>query len=323
MEDVVFSNWLDIDLGGSKLATRFNNQMLIYTTPPNQLDCLSLIDSLITTHQAQGCAIASPGNINNEGVIAPNSARNLSTNPSAWDSFNWIHWLSERVTQYVVINDAMAQLLGCLPPTPFPNETIGYIGPGTGLGGGFVQLENATLRPISDGHIFDIMLEKDPYDRWASTPWVMAEDVLSGRGYNDRVGTPLSDTHHPDRLRYATLMGRYLRQLISRLRAGSPTKQIGPQWQDTDIQKIQRVSKWVVGGGIINHADVGECIQKEWPPHEWVQWIREPINTCFAGLDFLKLERYGRHSRIRLDNAETASSVWALYSDARNPPADR
>jgi len=82
-------------------------------------------------------------------------------------------------------NDAIAQmllgvhtLLGDSSQTLPQNKSIGYIGPGTGLGGGFCVINSdKTISIITDGHIFDIILSSGSEKKEVS--FKIAQETIS------------------------------------------------------------------------------------------------------------------------------------------------
>jgi hypothetical protein len=133
-----------------------------------------------------------------KGRIAPTTAGNLG---SSFDGVCPQEELSRRLNQEVhAVNDAIAQMgagLNALLHVPdfgekLKGKKVAYVGPGTGLGGGFgVVNHDYSLDYFTDGHIFDMQVPG--YTGTSvkfSVPSVkghaeiqsrFAEDVLSGR----------------------------------------------------------------------------------------------------------------------------------------------
>ncbi len=146
--------------------------------------------------------VGTPGRLV-DGVIQPGSAANLGDKRHEFDGVNPARELEARLRVKVnVVNDAIAQMgfgLKALFESGKAGELRGrkvcYVGPGTGLGGGFCQVrDDLSLDIYTDGHIYDIMLPgfdgrvhmkfkcdgavyeaRLPYER------AKAEDLLSGR----------------------------------------------------------------------------------------------------------------------------------------------
>ncbi len=146
--------------------------------------------------------MGSPGRLVG-GKIAPGSAGNLG---STFDGLNPSKELSRELGQDThVVNDAIAQMgSGVSEFLQFPyiaeklrGQKVCYIGPGTGLGGGFGRVsDELTLAYYTDGHIYDIQLEGATFgldddamlslaipavDGYVKIQSRFAEDVLSGR----------------------------------------------------------------------------------------------------------------------------------------------
>ncbi|MFH1835874.1 MAG: hypothetical protein ABH851_06770 [Methanobacteriota archaeon] len=146
--------------------------------------------------------MGSPGRLVG-GKIAPGSAGNLG---SKFDGLNPSKELSRELGQDThVVNDAIAQMgSGVFEFLKFPyvaeqlrGQKVCYIGPGTGLGGGFGRIsDELTLDYHTDGHIYDIQIEGFTFgsdenstltlnvagvNGPVSIPSRFAEDVLSGR----------------------------------------------------------------------------------------------------------------------------------------------
>jgi len=146
--------------------------------------------------------VGTPGRLV-DGIIQPGSAANLGVSRHEFDGVNPARELEERLRVKVnVVNDAIAQMgfgLKALFESGKSDELRGrrvcYVGPGTGLGGGFCQVkDDLSLDIYTDGHIYDIMLpgfdgrvhlkfKCDGGDYEARLPYerAKAEDLLSGR----------------------------------------------------------------------------------------------------------------------------------------------
>lgn len=151
--------------------------------------------------------VGTPGRLV-DGKIAPGTAGNLG---KSFDGISPEEELSKRLNQDVrAVNDAIAQmgaglntLLGIAGiGDKLKGHRVCYIGPGTGLGGGFGRVnDDFSLDYFTDGHIFDILMPQYTGDigidfdflqdyRWNKKipeqhrlviQSRFAEDVLSGR----------------------------------------------------------------------------------------------------------------------------------------------
>lgn len=103
-------------------------------------------------------------------VIATGTAPNLGEGPNDFDGVDPQRELSKRLPglSFCVHNDAVAQMRYVLDvllrqdSTAFAirNQRVCYLGPGTGLGGGFAEVDPTGHVEIrTDGHVFDIVIE--------------------------------------------------------------------------------------------------------------------------------------------------------------------
>jgi len=275
-----------IDLGGTHISHRLGGITQQERTPRTKATCLALIQSWIKDLNPVGCALAVPGLLDQNGVVTPGSAANLSDQPGDWDGFGWHDWLATMGRPYHVMNDALAALVGGVSqdailhsPTPV---MVGYIGPGTGLGGGFVSVGEGEITVIGDGHLYDVWLPRDLHDPWRTGSRVMAEDVLSGRGYQDVMGRSLADGNI-DPL-YPELMGRYLRALVGCLQSGYPIDKKGPAWSRSTCDAVSLTRRWYLGGGILGHEAIRCRVMAHWPPDHQVAVWGSSVKASLDGL---------------------------------------
>ena len=261
---------LAIDIGGTKISAGIvtsDYQITHKTTVQSGRGIKRLKDTLdrcihwAMPHLPQSIAIGTPGKlIGTPKKIAPGTAQNMAAFPGEFDHLciqDLISVPHANFKDIFIINDALAQLCGGIVTLKLTAPMIvGYIGPGTGLGGGFATIQdNNPLQFETDGHIFDIMIPRDPQDIW-STPgdWVMSEDVISGRGFYDITGISVLDwaTKKPA---HATpvidLFGRYMTQLIRTLKAGSfEKKNAADNWTKREKEIASKTSHWIIGGSV-------------------------------------------------------------------------
>ena len=129
-------------------------------------------------------SVAHPGRFLPDGRLARSTTPNLGVRPNEFDSIHPAEELRRRVGGIVhAENDAMAQMrfgLDCLlrdsaVRTRLLGETVVYLGPGTGMGGGVAQVDqNGRVRVVTDGHLFD--LEVHGYGNGTLT----AEELFTG-----------------------------------------------------------------------------------------------------------------------------------------------
>ena len=114
-------------------------------------------------------AVAHPGRFLPDGPLARGTTPNLgASRPSAFDGIRPAQELSRRLAAEVIAeNDAVAQMRFGLhallrDPAMRPRllkETVVYLGPGTGMGGGVARIDaDGGVTPVTDGHLFDLQL---------------------------------------------------------------------------------------------------------------------------------------------------------------------
>lgn len=113
-------------------------------------------------------AVAHPGRFLPDGRLARGTTPNLGRQPNEFDGAAPARELEHRLGLPVVAeNDAVAQMRFGLrellrDPAAGPRllgETIVYLGPGTGMGGGVARVgADGTVTPVTDGHLFDLHL---------------------------------------------------------------------------------------------------------------------------------------------------------------------
>ena len=113
--------------------------------------------------------VAHPGRFLPDGSLARGTTPNLGELPGAFDGIHPAQELSRRLdgADVVAENDAIAQMRfgvhallqdAALRPH-LANETVVYLGPGTGLGGGVARVAaDGTVTPATDGQFFDLQL---------------------------------------------------------------------------------------------------------------------------------------------------------------------
>ena len=113
-------------------------------------------------------SLAHPGRFLPDGHLARGSTLNLGPQPDAFDGRNPARELTQRLDAKVFAeNDATAQMrygLHELLRDPeilavLLNETVVYLGPGTGLGGGVATISaDGAVTTRTDGHLFDVQV---------------------------------------------------------------------------------------------------------------------------------------------------------------------
>jgi len=253
--------YLCIDIGGTKLSTGLSDGQTVWAITRSPIakgiqPLLTQIQHVIQAHDdtVSAILIGCPGNIIDDHIAA-GSAQNLGTFPGEFDGFNLKNALSPYTPRPIaVFNDARAQMAGAyrlMEDTLKGVTAIGYIGPGTGLGGGFAKIDSHGLHPVTDGHIFDIYLQRPPGDpRFPETD--IAENMLSGRAFTERTGLSAQDAAAtPDKFKPIMQdFGYSMATLIRSLYTDTAVKPTAQPWTDADRAFIQTVRHYVLGGGL-------------------------------------------------------------------------
>lgn len=223
-------------------------------------------------------AIGTPGRLIGPGrdQIAPGSAKNLSAYPGEFDNLSMRDLIMPALPgkQLLIENDAVCQFAGGLRDlvagdpwrSHLLNQTVAYIGPGTGLGGGFCKVD-ATGTPtfFTDGHIFDIQLSFP--DGMVGAKMVGAEDVLSGKAFQIETGLSAETVNSSPELlaKWHSVIVEYgnrLAKLVLLIINGQITKERpDAQWPQADIDAVRSVRAIVVGGSLGTVGEMGHLIR--------------------------------------------------------------
>jgi hypothetical protein len=102
---------------------------------------------------------------------------------------------------------------------------------------------------VTDGHVFDIMLTRDPQDRWSPPgDFVMSENVLSGRGFLELTGHAVPDAILDD-TPLIQMMGRYMGRLINAIKTQSIDK-LYEGWSALEKAAAADTALWILGGSL-------------------------------------------------------------------------
>ena len=196
--------------------------------------------------------VAHPGRFLPDGSLARGTTPNLGTAPGQFDGLKPAHELEQRLHIRVVAeNDAVSQMrfgLELLLRDPATRsrllgETVVYLGPGTGMGGGVAQVSpEGTVMPVTDGHFFDLQVAG------YSDGTLTAEELFTGpaiarlvREANQQLAKPIeparaggldellksptsSAEHRAIALRIAAQEGDILARIVALIHAGQITK---------------------------------------------------------------------------------------------------
>ncbi len=207
-------------------------------------------------------------------IIAKGSAENLSAFKGEFDNINPSKLLKEHLPNWcdvIIKNDAIAQfssgLHGMMQDEKikkmFLNQKLAYIGPGTGLGGGFCEIDKDGYSHFyTDGHIYDVLI-KDCNNKLAR-----AEDILSGRAFMEVTNRSAKEVNSdPELIRLfhqeIVNMGIYLAELIECIYYGNIKKR-DPEndWPKADITKVKGTKYYLIGGSLGTIGRMGEIIRQ-------------------------------------------------------------
>jgi predicted NBD/HSP70 family sugar kinase len=222
--------------------------------------------------------IGSPGNIH-KGVIKKGTTPQLGP---YFDEFPIEEELKERLSKLwtpnikvVVRNDALAQMAFGIADLvsnkkvaqTLNSSRIAFIGPGTGLGGGFAWLTMKDGKPLldffTDGHIGDIIVGRDEAGEplWAEFEYISG--LYIAKKTNGLSGKDLAkdiDSHRELILE----MGQNLGKLIELIHLGEVYKaRASTFWTTADRESVKGIRFFVIGGSIGSKGEMGKIIRKE------------------------------------------------------------
>jgi hypothetical protein len=233
-----------------------------------------------------------------------------------------------------VDNDAIVQMLGLLIHTDIDmqikvGEVAGYIGPGTGLGGGFAVKEApGVYHSHTDGHINHILLKLNPEDELLireiekkqreSFPgrdgMFTAEGILCGPGLELLCGLGTDEARKLDedsalREKHLTeikLAGRVMGKLVKTLYNGEFEK-LNPAdtWPVEDQYLASKARTYLFAGGIGNSKYLGEII---------LSAAKAELKN--AGIEDINFIQCGANPAARAA-AEMALGAWLEQQSAR------
>lgn len=196
-------------------------------------------------------AVAHPGRFLQNGTLARSTTPNLGTSPDQFDGLHPAHELERRLDVRVIAeNDAIAQMrfgLDLLLRDPqirpqLLRQTVVYLGPGTGMGGGVAQVDQeGTVRPVTDGHFFDMQVSG--YEDGTLT----TEELLTGPAIARRVveaNATLTPPVHPAR-------GGRLDELLLDSEAPSPQRAVAQRIADHAGDILACIIETIASGRIV------------------------------------------------------------------------
>ena len=239
-------------------------------------------------------AVAHPGRFLPDGRLARGTTPNLGAAPNEFDGLAPAEELARRLGGDVIAeNDAVAQMrfgLGSLlrDPTLRPSllgETVIYLGPGTGMGGGVARVSaEGEVEAVTDGHLFDLQVPG-----WGDGT-LTAEELFTGEAVarrvkeaNSRLPVPIepATAEHVDRLlldpgaaaaqrseaaRIADEQGESLSRIIETVHAGRIVKvrleasgdgrmrrhmdEPDRAWSAADCAVVRGARRFILGGSM-------------------------------------------------------------------------
>ncbi|MFA5880227.1 MAG: hypothetical protein WC860_08700 [Candidatus Margulisiibacteriota bacterium] len=289
---------LSLDIGGTKISYAlipinaqgnmlnkfvFSNKKTTHKGKENLIKIvLNIINEALQKAEKQGYSLlpvitaGSPGRYigQNHEIIAKGSAANLANFLGEFDNCNLGAMFQEHLPQWctiIVKNDAIAQFSAGLTtmlenPTfkqLFSKQKVAYIGPGTGLGGGFAEVdEHGYITFFTDGHIYDCLIPNQ------NGQFAGAEDLFSGRAFEELTKRSAKEVNSdPELIRLFTheieLMGTYLAELIEAIYIGSIKKK-NPEddWPKEDINGVKKIKYYLIGGSLGTIGRMGEIIRQ-------------------------------------------------------------
>ncbi len=250
-------------------------------------------------------AVAHPGRFLPDGSVARGTTPNLGTAPGQFDGSRPAQELARRLSSRVhAENDAVAQMrfgldLLLRDPATRPHllgETVVYLGPGTGMGGGVARVSSeGVVTTVTDGHFFDLLIPGNDEDP------LTAEELFTGPAIARDIAARNARLSHPitpataeqlDRLlsavgspeppieaqRIADAFGEIFARLIATVHAGairkvrvdiSPAGRMGRYvdepdraWSDEDRAAVRGVRRVLFGGSVGCSAGLGGRIRE-------------------------------------------------------------
>ncbi|MBF0362670.1 MAG: ROK family protein [Oligoflexia bacterium] len=299
---------IGVDLGGTKVAIGSvlvnDNSIVCYHNYPTEIESIlgvgddelirekfsekiaNLVVKVIEETETKGYEVyhtigfGSPGNIKN-GIIRAKTTPQFG---KAFDDFDIASALANKISiegkkKFTVLayNDALAQMaFGISELVQHPeyakvisNQRVAYIGPGTGLGGGFARVTvteessnmRANLNFFTDGHIGDIIVgyAEDGTPLWAE--FELLSGMYISKKTNGLTGKDLAadiDKH----LLFIEELGDNLGRIIFKIYSGDVYKaRETTMWSDEDRESVKGIYIFIIGGSIGVKGRMGEIMR--------------------------------------------------------------
>ncbi|MFC1770797.1 hypothetical protein ACFLZV_02820 [Candidatus Margulisiibacteriota bacterium] len=289
---------LAIDIGGTSISYALlpQNELLSSKMPPFIIKGLyktkkgkenirkiivSIINKAVFKATKLGCSVSSdicigsPGKFigQNFNLIAEKSALNLESYPGEFTNFNLAGFIQEKLPKryrLIIKNDALGQMIGGLyfllktkRQKHLLGQKIAYIGPGTGLGGGFCHLSKDSIITMgTDGHICDLKVLNS-----SGIP-VKVEDVFSGPAFQKQTVKSAGEVNKSPALLKTfkpqiQKMAEYLFEIIKRIHTGQIEK-IAPKnnWPQKDKDFVKGTKVFLLGGSIGTKGKISKILIK-------------------------------------------------------------
>ncbi len=218
--------------------------------------------------------VGSPGRLlGPTGRVARGTSPNLEAFSGEFDGLEMVPFLAAVAPGFtlVVENDAVVQmvagieqLLGDEMARPkLLGRKVAYVGPGTGLGGGFATVgDDGEIRMMTDGHICDLLIGDGQGGR------IGAEWLLSGTAFERRSGVSPKEVNASPALLKKHLsdihdQGLFLGEVMVAIWQGHMEKSLpDTQWSPDDAALVKGTTVFLLGGSFGTKGEIAAVIQK-------------------------------------------------------------
>ena len=242
----------------------------------------SVVTKLIQEHEAEfpdswvstEIGVGAPGRFHN-GALLPSEFPGMGLKYDGYDFARGLiaklnaHW-SARPRNWKILADndgARQRDYGIYQAASNPyireqikGEKVAYIGPGTGLGGGFAEISDSPDAPpvkrfYTDGHIESLRLIGLPNSPFA--------DRMSGNYVQRTLGISALELSQniPQYLPFIEDMGNHLGELMEALYFGAVTRE--HDWSYQDTRDVAGTSVFIIGGSIGTRGEMAQIILRK------------------------------------------------------------
>ncbi|OGX39269.1 MAG: hypothetical protein A3C53_01925 [Omnitrophica WOR_2 bacterium RIFCSPHIGHO2_02_FULL_68_15] len=251
----------------------------------------SLIRQVQTRAADAGCAVlpivavAHPGRFLPDGRLARGTTPNLGTSPNQFDGLSPAQELERRLPVRVfACNDAVAQMRFGLEvvlrdPTLRPalvGQTVVYLGPGTGMGGGVALVsQDGAVEPTTDGHFFDLQVVA--YGDGTLT----AEELLTGPAIARAVAQANTGLTAPIQPPRAGGLDELLRSPTARPEHRACAQQIAGEFGERLAGLIETIARGTIRKVRVERAADGALIRRvDEPDRAWSAADQALVRGC-------------------------------------------